>query len=290
MKMLTRNDIPCWYELSWAPNSPAIIVRVHQDFIAANRMTHPDNPHVKALMDVFSFTEFNWGYEDDFGFQRSFKRIGEHDSFIEFMAVLPPVRKETGKKCRNCNGSKRDKILQGRCLYCDGTGKEEIRDLNSAYAVSATFTVFTQHARFPEQETTATIPQLLTVQTTTLRNAHGGELFGEYSIPLCEWLKRLGEEVVITEMVKAMRIAHRRMLGRSDIYAASSFWASVKRNGWLNVSCPGGGCGLSPSESPKYGCGCRFSSHNVDTPMQQLTLLAGLAALHDRARRELAES
>jgi hypothetical protein len=33
MYLLTRQDIPCWYELSWQEKIPAILLRVHEDFI-----------------------------------------------------------------------------------------------------------------------------------------------------------------------------------------------------------------------------------------------------------------
>lgn len=290
MKMLTRDIIPCWYELSWQAKPPAIVLCIHKDFIAEMGRVPQISLHTEVLQNQLSLGLFSVDFERGFGFNAMFQRIGERDGFVEFAAELPQVRKVTGKKCWSCKGSKRDPLLRRKCLYCEGTGKEEAFYMSGAYALSASLTVFTQYARFPENETTATKPQLLTVQTITLRDAHGGDISGEYSIPLCEWLKRLGERVAIPEMAGAMLIAHRRMLGRPDIYDASSFWASVERNGWLNISCPGSGCGLSPNESTDYGRGCRFSSHNVDTPMQQLTLLAGLAALHDRARRELAKS
>lgn len=32
-KILTQDDIPCWYEISWRKSIPAIVLRVHQDFI-----------------------------------------------------------------------------------------------------------------------------------------------------------------------------------------------------------------------------------------------------------------
>ena len=65
----------------------------------------------------------------------------------------------------------------------------------------------------------------------------------------------------------------------------SSFWVRLK-NGRLIMNCPGDACGIHPEnwyeENDK---GYEFNCHNVDSPMQQITLLAGLAALHDEARR-----
>ena len=48
-------------------------------------------------------------------------------------------------------------------------------------------------------------------------------------------------------------------------------------------------CGLNPShDHMDIGQGYEFSCHNTDTPAQQLTLLAGLAALHDLVRKDMA--
>ena len=120
---------------------------------------------------------------------------------------------------------------------------------------------------------------------------HGGSLGGEYSIPFVKWLATLFGTNSIPEMVKAMKIAYNRMLGLHK-FDQFHFLASVDyESGWLNVSCPGNACGLNPIHGAGYdmkrGLGYEFDCHNVDTPMQQITLLAGLAALHDRARKEI---
>ena len=89
-------------------------------------------------------------------------------------------------------------------------------------------------------------------------------------------------------MVQAMKTAHGYMLGRTE--SSPRFRASVdSSNGWLRVDCPGDACQIYPSHGDdiKEGRGYEFACHNVDTPAQQLTLLAGLAALHDRVRKEL---
>lgn len=89
-------------------------------------------------------------------------------------------------------------------------------------------------------------------------------------------------------MTEAMWLAHGRLVG-NDFRNSHDFRASVhNEDGWLNITCPGNGCGLNPgSLGIDPGRGYEFSSHNVDSPHQQLTLLAGLAALHERVDQEL---
>lgn len=109
----------------------------------------------------------------------------------------------------------------------------------------------------------------------------------KFSVALCDWFRKLGTGP-IPEMVEAMKIAYnhtQRIRGSSSVFY---FRASIDySNGWLNISCPGNACGLNPWHNAVHNTGgYEFADHNVDTPFQQLTLLAGLAALHDRARKE----
>lgn len=182
------------------------------------------------------------------------------------------------------------------CIHCTGVGKELIFDWQSAYACSASFTVFLVLTEFVKTETSAPFSQLLTVKTMIREGLDGGSLSGEYSIPLVKFLSNLYDETKtrrsISEMIQAMKLAYNHMVGMRK-FDQFNFRASVDyEDGWLNVSCPGNACGLNPEHNAGYdmkrrGLGYKFNCHNIDTPVQQITLLAGLAALHDKARKAL---
>jgi hypothetical protein len=292
-KILTQDNIPCWYELSWREKRPAVVLKVHKDFIKESKAVSDDAPIVNQLKEEFGFKDFIGNFDGDFGFDKAFIRDKETEEFVEFLIKIPRVKRETGKNCEYCNGSGWDKRLDNKCIHCNGKGKEYIYDYQSAYAISASFHVFFVLTYHPEKETSSALFQLLTVTVSTTRDWHGGSLSGMYSVPLCDWLDSLREKrtaniAAIPEMIKAMQSAYRAMLGLTE-YEEHYFRASVDyEGGWLNVSCPGDACGLNPVHmGPKKGKGYDFSCHNVDTPVQQITLLAGLAALHDKARKEL---
>ena len=126
-------------------------------------------------------------------------------------------------------------------------------------------------------------------RTVTIKDMHGGSLSGQYSVFLGRYLNDLPVGTSIEEMVLAMKRAYKIM--DQGLGPLPRFSASIDGdNGWLNVDCPGDACGLHPSHgSVEESQGYEFSCHNVDTPQQQLTLLAGLAALHDKARREITD-
>lgn len=299
MKLLTYENIPCWYELSWRAEPPTIVLRLHRDFIAGAKVISLEAPIVREFMKEFLFTNWNGDFTRNWGFEDAFVRQGEKEEFVEFWVSIPKVKWRTTESCKYCNGSGKNPLFEDedeKCFSCDGSGKAYAMDWKTAYAISASFTVFSNLSNHPEQETRAAVPQLLTVQTITRRESHGGSLGGEYSIPLARWMASLGDGTKMTEMVEAMKAAHRRLFDdeKFDLHC-SSFRASIDyEDGWLNVSCPGEACGLNPEHGEGMAMrkkrGYKFGCHNVDTPMQQLTLLAGLAALHDRARKELRTS
>ena len=291
MDVLIRDRLPRWYGLSWREADPAILLSIHRDFLADFPEIRPDAPEVLARVQEFGFSSFEGNFKGGFGFDQCLTRQEGGGEFVEFIAALPVIRRETGRKCAECDGSGRDEERGGECLYCEGSGTEHEYVWKNAFAISASLNLFCQLAYFPEKRTSAMAPQLLTVQLHTAQGMHGGELNGMYGIPLAEWLRSQPLHTGIPEMVRAMKAAYGHMLGASRVseYNEYSFRAAIDhQNGWLNVDCPGNRCGLHPVRSPEPGRGYEFSSHNVDTPAQQLTLLAGLAALCDRVRKDLA--
>jgi hypothetical protein len=290
IKIITRENIPCWYELSWQKSPAAIILRIHKKFIeffeSKIKLT-VETPIVKKFMEEFRFPSFSGDFSKDFGFNSVFKKRKDEENFIVLAVNIPLIKIEKGK-CDSCNGSGKDALFGGKCTFCVGTGKEFSYDWLSAYAISATFTTLFVILDCCRIETDSACFQLIKINTETFRDMHGGSLGGSYGIPLVNFLKRLGPNEGIAEMVEAMKIAHQRLFGELKKYSAYDFRVDLSNGrGWLNVSCPGNACGLNSDFDSSFeeNSGYDFSSHNVDSPMQQITLLSGLAALCDLARK-----
>lgn len=278
MKSLIYDIIPCWFELSWLPiirlrrRTPTIILRIHNN--------------LQALFPSGGIAPI----QGELDFLRSKKTlIKSVQGFTNFLIPLPSLRKTTGLPCEECDGTgyRFDDI---ECFSCEGSGQGVELDFAEVNHISEKLALLTTFLYYPpDEETNSASPQLLSVETMFKQDMHGSSLWGKYSVPLVNWLGGLGrwKRTELLEMVRAMRIAYTHMAGR--VYSDIAFQAVVENNrGWLNVSCPGNACDLNPdSHEWKHGEGYEFSSHNVDSPIQQLTLLAGLAALHDWARKEI---
>ncbi len=273
-KRITRDSIPCWYELSWQEKEPAIILRVHQDFVESVASIKQDAPIVVGLKEGFKFKKFISAINENFGFDDALEIQAPRDKFTEFLIRIPEIKKVAQKKCSSCRGTGKDEFRAGeKCFRCDGKGKEIYYDFEKAEAISASLTVFFILAMLThsEKETSSPVPQLLTVQTTINRDIGGASLWGEYSWHIRGWLASLwrGERALISEMCLAMQVAYTKMFGPSDYIKDYAFRASVDYEwGCLNVDCPGDACGLHPEHNAEYdmkhGGGYKFSCHNVD--------------------------
>lgn len=89
---------------------------------------------------------------------------------------------------------------------------------------------------------------------------------------------------------RIMRSAYNAMVfAEAKERSLSCFSIDLLPSGVLFLNCPGNACGLGrPADGELYpGRGYELRSHNVDFLFQQLTLLMGLAAIHDLARADL---
>lgn len=182
MKFLARDIIPCWYEMAWRGwngEEPAILLRLHNDFVRSIKPIPEAAPVVREFKEKFFdtlFDTFAGSFDGEFfGFNRAFRRRGETGEFVEYIVPIPVIKKPTGKTCPECDGTKEDRVVEDReCLFCDGTGREHRIDWRLAYSISASFTIFTAISEYPEIETSSLTPQLLTFHTITLSGQHGG--------------------------------------------------------------------------------------------------------------------
>ena len=286
IKTVIMDRIPCWYELSWRP-AVGVILRIHQEFATGVKPIRQDAPILESFKADFGFKEFGGEFGKDLGYEHSLKFLGQVGQFLEYHVPASLCRKLSDVKCWKCEGTGNDEDREDKCLYCDGEGREVVYDYKEAYAVSASHSTLFDYMRFPEIETPATNSQLMTIHTVTIQSLHGGSIGGEYGEDIVTFLRQ-GPTSMISEMVEAMRGVWLKMEGKIPSFYDYEFKAYTQgSDGWLNTSCPGNACGLHPSHGSigRHG-GYEFSCHNADNMIQQLAMLASLAALQDLVRNQ----
>lgn len=290
MKLITYENIPCWYELSWQEKDKCLVVRVHKDVLTFLPELKPEHHIVSSFMKDFGAKSFVGNLNGNFGFDDVLLNRGQVDQFIQLEINLPKVKVFTNDPCGQCGGKgKHPHHPREKCFHCEGRGKEYDLKWEKAYLISASLTLLFMFLDFLEKETSATCSQLLTVGTHTTQGMHGGSLHGRYGIDFAKWFRTFPEGTELEEINHAMKCAHKQMYGSDQYSSHGCFFTKIQADGWLNISCPGDACGLDPSNYHRVGGeqGYEFSCHNVDTPMQQFTLLVALAALSDKARKEM---
>ncbi|MDP2647876.1 MAG: hypothetical protein Q8P35_01380 [Candidatus Yanofskybacteria bacterium] len=287
--MILFNNVPYGYSLSAAGirSDNALRLLLHRRIVESRELQFADNREIQPYIDDLSadgvqsfLPELIEG--NRFGFNGSFEVGVWKDDVLTLSIPIPIAEKEAGI-CGMCHGKE-----PAECFHCRGRGKDYSIDHSQALAISATFTVLLgrlfHHDLFMQEESSSRPPlQLLLVSTTTQVQAHGGSLWGLYSIPLVAWLAQLPENARLPRISEAMTLVHQRLFPLShSVYTKMDFYVQVLKEGWLNISCPGQACGLHPHhQGPRPGWGYEFQCHNVDTSFQQLMLLTALAALTD---------
>lgn len=201
---------------------------------------------------------------------------------VVFQAEIPKLGNITDKKCGHYRG--KNKLP---CWNCYGTGKEFTTDWNTARNFSASLTILTRHLAQPGSRTSADFPQLLTLETKTDHDQHGGSLWGVISLKLHNYIKSLDVSSLNNISTSAMVASYEKMFYEAP-FLKRYFSTEKLVNGGLALNCHGDRSGIFPDTGwHNANEGYEFECHNIDSPMQQITLIAGLAALHDSARKEI---
>lgn len=178
--------------------------------------------------------------------------------------------------------------------------------LTVAYLLDA-FQLVHGDASCKKDEVKANRQQLLYIFGRCRNDLHGHSLGGWVFPAFGSWLASIGKKAsekvssfdieayqgtrLLPEVEKAMKEAWRAVAPQNLKRYADECRAGVHASGRFSLSCFGDACDLSiyPDLAERIDVGhmVQFACHNLDTAPQQLTLLAGLAAMHDLASKEL---
>lgn len=266
---ILEHDVAEWYALSFEPAPPAILITVSEtvaesvhSFLSALPSVAACFPPDIRLPDFFPPKSARWG------FGRAIHTRRHEDGRITWICPLPRVL------CKRHDPALEEKGGQ------------------RGFAASASLQLLFEALNAFEGATGATRPQILTVHEMCLRNSafYGAVLFATLSPTACEWIATVnprGVELVGVE--QSIACASAKMFGTTISKIKHDCRASVCPPNSAMIRCPGNACEISTdgSRDPLDGCGMALTPHNTDSPIQQLSLLAGLAALYEFFAKEL---
>lgn len=258
MKLPKRDIIPACYDLTL--EGTTLLFHVHpRGAEVLKQVLNGPVPLVSVLREELSLPKFIPPTEEQWGFGKILTcRQSALSGWILYQCPLP--------------------VVLGPQIGDEANWQE-------AFAVSATLQVLFRALVLEvlEGERDSLLPQLLFIDGMVARGGmHGGSLHATLCPPLCTWLSQQEDNSECPEIVEAMKRVFEHMSGREE----SEFRAWLRQPKWINLSCPGDACGLDPDGYNDLSLerGYTLSPHNVDTPIQQFTLLSGLAVLCQLAR------
>ncbi|MEN9613737.1 MAG: hypothetical protein RLZZ347_44 [Candidatus Parcubacteria bacterium] len=290
-RILLFESIPCWYQLAFRNVDAVLIVRIHEVYLAGLTDIPENAPVVRYFERLrgfepgLFFDRFRGAFQGDtFGFNRALikqpRRNG--DPFVEYWAKIPTVCFETHEVCRDCSGTKRR--FCDKCYACRGSGKQRDYDFTDAFVLQTSLALLLSLLSVPPQIDLDTDGwQTLSVECGAESGNSKSGVWGEMGPPLVDHLKGLSKssrDALITEVSQAMMIAHATMMHESS--DPHAFHKSLDDRG-IHISCPGNATGIDGAFEPNHSgpYGMRFSPHNVDSPIQGLSLIAGIAKLSE---------
>ena len=259
----TEGDLPCWYELSLVSES-ALKVRIHPEAMDYLQVS-------LSCLNAGILAEQQKAFDETFipprgvvfGIGGILQFFSVNGDWPEVVAVLPIMKRE-GKEFGN---------------------HEHTMALKTRESLSILFNALWLfgYDRKVENEK----PQLMVVNgfSSSVGMGQAG-LNVSFSPAMVKFLETEKEVLEIPEISTAMYQAggymweRGRGSNRDRYYHRTTLYPPNK----LHLSVDGNACGLDPSLNDSRGPCYDLSPHNVDSSLQQLSLLAGLCSRHDITR------
>lgn len=280
---IERENRPAIYELSVGLNNQSLIVSIHQDvYSEVQKMLQSVGLRPWFLSEDLNLPQFlspskSWLW---WGFGPVADNLpAPKGSFVPIEVILPRIVKyPPGYELAKTLDLPKVPWEEGY----DCTLWQPDFDWNFAHAVSATLTLLFKSLSTVEIPMDSEKPQLVEVDmSTNLNNNPISVTLGRSILP---YLNRQFNNSHSQKAENVIREAYQYMMGK-DEFSMNRFRVLYREHRWVNLIVPGDACGLNPDgyyNTDKEGY--TIYPHNVDSVAQQLTLLMGIAAIHQEAR------
>jgi len=289
MKLMRYDRIPRRYHLRWDSNHGVIVIQVHRDCLHFVKVISKDAPWVQNIIQTHDLDTLFDSFSGDlsgnsFGFNNTLQKINEAGEYLEFQVSLPQIKIPTCFECQECAGTGKeiDGYREGdKCLRCDGEGIRSVYDWRSAYTVTSSLGLLFTVLDFDE-ETSAKESQDVTISVIARHGDHGSSIDGYFGVDFLDYISSNPFElkrVILKNVLEAMASSQEKMFLDGLAHARGEIRVDHSSSS-IGLTVPGDACGINTGfHERRPGEGREFTCHNVDSPLQALTLLAGLASL-----------
>ncbi len=262
-----RQTLPAWYEIG-VKDAKTLVIRIH--IVAMEYLktySFAQAPVVKDFLEVYKLKPFIESSDECWGFGGILIRTESQDpAWLVYECSLPVLREE----------KESDLEMQDE--------RSDVCTLRS------TLSVLFQVLWLFDGDTKSSLPQLMVIEYLRVEaDIYGGAIGVTLTPSVAKWLSKIPDDNLLLEVQEAMMQADAHMWRDKRFpQSAHYFRAWCRQPKWINISVPGNACGLDPSDyySDSLDHGYKLSPHNTDSSLQQLTLLIGLAKLHDLVRKD----
>jgi len=291
VKFLRHEDISRWYHFSWDEDARKFYIKISK--------SHIRGMEFRDFRRIFEHIEFSELYlplldrlecvigRKTFGINDSIVRVSDDTNWLVYEIKIPCTVKVTGLTCQRCDGTgKRPLYYTGYdepCYHCNGSGEEKLIDYTEINQVCLSLNILLSVLAYPNEDAGASSIELhlYTLTTCCIQGSQGHSVEGYASPEFVRFLRDVlgGHTAHLKRVQVAMQYVHETLLGtvsKSQLYCFRCYI----RSGQFCLSCPGNACEIhSENKSISTSRGDGITCHNLDSGVQQLTLLVGMACL-----------
>ena len=312
-------DIQCTYELGLRilpDHSPALTLRICESILPdlEKALAKPNflMEHYSEGLELKAF-EYSSDPQATVGFSNAGYWEEVKYGFTELVFPIPRFITYLETACRDCNGTGKSLALSddNQCAYCRGQKKNSTSNVKALYPVAASLSILFQMLQSLGNRKISVanehiLPQLINLQTLVQPigvkglKTKGNPISGTFMPTLSNWIGRQKKTSDARyrdtgKIPRAMRYVYSYMLSIPDSNAEQTFAVHMRKKYYsIRFCCLDNGCMIlgDPINEDLPNLMLHFKSYNVESVLQQLTLLSGLATLHKIARidTELSQS
>ena len=262
MHFVTDKDIPAWYELDFQKDEFVITIN-HEVFTYLKKTLCEPLPIADFMRQVLNLPKYypptlpKWGFWETISTRKN-------DDKVEMICKLPVV-----KSFHNLN-------------------KDYAFSHNQSICISASLELLFKALNNIKPITDADFPQILTIEMNLYADSSGIGLSAGLSRQVGKWIGKMPHDSENKDIINAMLSAYTTMRA-SKRSILDRFSANLRHPNRIDMMCPGDRCELNPDHQDVYNSkkGYELWPHNIDSCLQQLTLLAGLAKLYQLVKLDI---